>query len=223
MVEKSCTKPEKVIYTTKFTQYKLEIWSPSKRKHSLINRSVPNNIMKLYLTLSVAAVLLIIKSIQANYTNRTGEIEHLDTSFACLMGGSGSTTSHFLIAMKRAHSRKQDRYCRRKQVLLYLCAVLLQKSYAPEPNPGPRQVKYPCGICTKAVKWTTPDMCCDNCDVWYHQQCMGMSDAVYLYIGLANASWCCFQCGLQNISSTIFNNSTASTQNLTVGHIIYEW
>ena len=95
--------------------------------------------------------------------------------------------------------------CRRKLVLLYLCGILLAQSYAPEPNPGPHPIKFPCAICQKAVKWTTPGICCDSCDVWYHQECMGMSDCEYK--GLKNISWECFKCGVPNLSTSIFDTT----------------
>ena len=66
--------------------------------------------------------------------------------------------------------------CRQKLVLLYLCMLLLAESYAPEPNSGPRPPKFPCGVCHKAVKWSTSGVQCDSCKIWYHQDCMGMSD-----------------------------------------------
>ena len=101
--------------------------------------------------------------------------------------------------------------CRNKLVLLYHCSILLTQSYAPEPNPGPRPIKFPCAICHKAVKWTTPGVCCDSCDVWYHQECMGMPDCVY--DGLKNVSWECFQCGVPNISTSIFDTTIFETSN----------
>ena len=101
--------------------------------------------------------------------------------------------------------------CRRKLVLLYLCSILLAQSYAPEPNPGPRPIKFPCAIYQKAVKWTTPRICCDSCDVWYHQECMGMSDCVYK--GLKNISWECFKCGVPNLSTSIFDTTIFEDSN----------
>ena len=47
-----------------------------------------------------------------------------------------------------------------KLPLLYLALLLLSTSKDIELNPGP--VKYPCQICNKAVKWTTPGVCCDS-------------------------------------------------------------
>ena len=98
-----------------------------------------------------------------------------------------------------------------KLVLLYLCAILLSQSYAPEPNPGLRTPKYPCGICSKAVTWTTPAVCCDSCNVWYHKECMGMHSLVYK--GLHNISWYCDLCGLPNFSSSLFDTTSFETTN----------
>ena len=42
-----------------------------------------------------------------------------------------------------------------------------------ETNPGPRKIKYPCGICSKAVIWGQVALACDNCDQWYHTECTG--------------------------------------------------
>ena len=92
-----------------------------------------------------------------------------------------------------------------------ICSILLAQSYASEPNPGPRPVQFPCAICEKAVKWTTPGVCCDSCDVWYHQECMGMPDCVYK--GLKSISWGCFKCGVPNLSTSIFDTTIFEDSN----------
>ena len=56
-----------------------------------------------------------------------------------------------------------------------------------ESNPGPRQPKYPCGICTKACK--TGCIACDDCDTWIHKECIGMSITELSRIGHSEASW----------------------------------
>ena len=67
--------------------------------------------------------------------------------------------------------------------LMYLALVLLCYAQDIETNPGPRPLKYPCQICHKAVKWTTPGVCCDSCELWYHKDCMCMnSGIIYIYI-----------------------------------------
>ena len=93
-------------------------------------------------------------------------------------------------------------------VLLYLCAILLASSYAPEPNLGPRTLSYPCGSCNKAVTWKTAGVCCDSCDTWYHTDCIGITTMTYK--GLHN----CDLCGLPNFSSCIFDTSTFVSTNI---------
>ena len=68
---------------------------------------------------------------------------------------SFSLPAQFVVAMKCIRSNADGPVCRRKQVLLYLCSLLLTLSYGPEPNPGPRPIKFPCAVCNKAVKWST--------------------------------------------------------------------
>ena len=111
--------------------------------------------------------------------------------------------------MKTTMRKAQGPICRDKQVLLYLCILLLAESI--EPNPGPRQTKFPCAICSKACKWTTPCVCCDSCDVWYHQECMGMPDSVFK--ALTNITWECVQCGVPNFSTGIFDTTLFDTSN----------
>ena len=72
-------------------------------------------------------------------------------------------------------------------------------------NPGPRPPKYPCGLCQKACKWTTPCVRCDTCKVYYHKDCMLMPDGIFN--NLNNISWECFHCGVPNFSSSFFNSS----------------
>ena len=51
------------------------------------------------------------------------------------------------------------------------------------------------------MRGNTPGVCCDSCDRWYHQHCMGMPDPVYT--GLKNVSWECFHCGVPNFSLSL--------------------
>ena len=105
--------------------------------------------------------------------------------------------------MQTTISRRKGPVCREKLVLVYLCMLLLAESYAPEPNPGPRTPKYPCGICRKTLKWTTPGVQCDSCKLWYHQECIYIPDEVYT--ALNNVSWECVQCSLPNFASNLFD------------------
>lgn len=101
---------------------------------------------------------------------------------------SGSCTQ-FVATMLCTRGNRKGPVCKNKLVLIYLCSLLLADSI--EPNPGPRPCKYPCGYCQKPVKWTTPGICCDTCNVWYHQECLGMKDCIYF--ALRNVAWECVQ------------------------------
>ena len=68
-------------------------------------------------------------------------------------------------------------------------------------NRGPRTIKYPCGVCKKAVRWNQDAVKCDQCDTWYHSTCMQINPITYQY--LANHSettWICCQCGMPSFS-----------------------
>ncbi|KAL8593065.1 hypothetical protein ACOMHN_017991 [Nucella lapillus] len=90
----------------------------------------------------------------------------------------------------------------------FLLIMLLSQDI--EVNPGPRAVKYPCGECYKAVKQKDKGVACDNCETWYHTQCMKMSDTIYYSI-TSNTSWVCYQCGMPNFSSTLFTSVPAES------------
>ena len=122
-----------------------------------------------------------------------------------------SLCNQLITSLRGTMSKQKGPVCRDKAVLLYLCSLLLAQSYAPEPNPGPRPVKFPCVICEKAVRWNTPGVCCDHCDRWYHQKCMGMPEGVYH--GLTNVSWECFHCGVPNFSTNLFDTTIFETSN----------
>ena len=121
------------------------------------------------------------------------------------------TCTEFVASMLTTRGKRKGPVCRNKLVLIYLCSLLLAESYAPEPNPGPRPCKYPCGYCSKAVKWTTPGICCHTCNVWYHQECLGMKDCIYF--ALTNVSWECIRCGMPNFSSALFDTLLFETSN----------
>jgi hypothetical protein len=99
-----------------------------------------------------------------------------------------------------------------RSVLAYLTLAILNTSWDCELNPGPRPLKYPCGICHKAVKWTTPGVCCDSCNKWYHKSCMGMNTAVYESLNVNSVTWDCINCGLPNFSTSFFE-TTIETSN----------
>ena len=169
---------------------------------------------KMYLISQILlSTFLICKVIQSHYLDccqpgsKYIDLEHV--RFSNIPNASISTL--FIGSMRCSLSKANGPVRRHKLVLLYLCSILLTQSYAPEPNPGPCPVKFPCAVCHKAVKWMTPGVCCNSCEVWYHQERMGMPDGVYN--GLKYVSWECFQCGIPNISTSIFDTTIFELSN----------
>jgi hypothetical protein len=63
-----------------------------------------------------------------------------------------------------------------------------------------------CQTCNKAVTWRQRAVACDNCNLWYHANCMGMNSAIYKALEPSNASWTCCQCGIPNFSTSLFES-----------------
>ena len=78
-----------------------------------------------------------------------------------------------LLFLPSTNSERTPRSC-----LFYLALLTILRSSDCQMNPGPRQVKFPCQICNRAVKWKQEALACDNCDGWYHVECMKMPSAV---------------------------------------------
>ena len=91
----------------------------------------------------------------------------------------------------------------------WLVALFLITSGDVECNPGPYKPKYPCQICSKAVKWGQKGIQCDQCDGWYQADCIHMSTCIY-EAQRPDVSWICCTCGLPNFSSTLFQTSLMS-------------
>ena len=99
-----------------------------------------------------------------------------------------------------------------KRVYLYLSAILVSNACDVATNPGPP--KFPCNICKKAIRWTTPGVCCDTCDQWFHKACMGMHTCIYESLASNNVSWQCCRCGMHNLSSSFFDSTISEHTNL---------
>jgi hypothetical protein len=98
--------------------------------------------------------------------------------------------------------------------LMYISRLLLMISSDCELNPGPRTPKYPCQICSKACIWGQRAVACDNCDQWYHVNCLGMASQNYNYHAQTDVSWICCTCGLPNFSTALFESLIIDTSNV---------
>ena len=113
--------------------------------------------------------------------------------------------------------------------LLYYCCV---ETFCP--NPGPRNIKYPCGICKKAVRTNQDGILCDVCERWFHtrRQCLNMSEETYkAYSDNVSLQWICNRCSdiqrdeadlnttCENEGFTSVKNSLSEHPGLEVGHM----
>ena len=83
-----------------------------------------------------------------------------------------------------------------------------------ELNPGPKGPKYPCLVCTKAVRWNQQAIACDNCEGCYHTNCIDMGSHIYHALAKPDVSWICCQCGFPNFSTSFFESIDITTSNL---------
>ena len=75
--------------------------------------------------------------------------------------------------------------------------MLLLLARDTEVNPGPR-IKYPCLVCEKPTNWGQHCLQCDECDGWFHTNCMGMPLDTYQSYTQSNVTWFCSYCGQPN-------------------------
>ena len=98
-----------------------------------------------------------------------------------------------------------------KKSTSHLIGLLLLLSGQIEINSGPT-TKYPCGECSKAVRWGQNGIACDSCNQWFHTRCIDLSPQIYDV--LANGSdmeWECCNCGIKNISVSLFDTPLNSS------------
>ena len=91
-----------------------------------------------------------------------------------------------------------------KDVTSYIILVIATSSDI-EANPGPRQPKFPCGTCGKAVTWKQNGIRCDNseCQQWYHTDRQNMRSTLYECMNSSSCVWECLQCAMPNFSTTL--------------------
>ena len=73
-------------------------------------------------------------------------------------------------------------------------------------NPGPKPT-YLCGYCQTPVTWHhTHAVCCGACDVWYHSDCIDLSNISTENLQSSERSWKCCKCDSCSIDSFIFHS-----------------
>ena len=92
-----------------------------------------------YVCLFLSVTLLLIKYKTSEHEKAQ---DKLPAAIKIKLGNPSFPVCTQFIATLKCMKPKQS-VCKGKLVLLYLCTLLLAESYAPEPNPGPRPVKFP--------------------------------------------------------------------------------
>ena len=102
-----------------------------------------------------------------------------------------------------------------KYVTSYIILLVIATSSDIEANSGPRQPKFPCGTCGKAVTWKQKRIRCDNseCQKWYHTDCQNIRSTIYECMNSSNCVWECLQCAMPNVSTTLFELHSISSDN----------
>ena len=100
---------------------------------------------------------------------------------------------------------------------LPVCLLLLSGDV--DPNPGPvlqAQWKYPCGVCSRAVRSNQKGIFCEVCLQWLHTKCINLSNANYDRLSSSDEGWCCSRClkealPFHNCSSDCLDTSCSVT------------
>ena len=101
-------------------------------------------------------------------------------------------------------------------IITLLSSLILMQCGDINPNPGPRTPKYPCGMCKRAVTRSCKAIMCDNCNIWIHNSCSGITDSKYESHQLdSKLSFICPSCEmptyLQLIDSQIYQSHNVFT------------
>lgn len=95
----------------------------------------------------------------------------------------------------------------------FLMSILLQCGDI-NLNPGP--VKYPCGVCEKAVASNHRAINCDECESRLHIKCIALSGKDYEKLQGTNFAWICYKCSCPNFSNSFFDELIESENSFSV-------
>ena len=133
-------------------------------------------------------------------------LQQKDSTLLC----ASNLTTKEVVRFSFARYLRHNKYPSKKQSAKLILTLLLITGNV-ELNPGPTNIKYPCRECTRAVKFG-PSIACDQCNIWYHQECAGMNSTIFECYTNATIErkWTCIKCGLPNMSAPLFDSSMSS-------------
>ena len=98
-----------------------------------------------------------------------------------------------------------------------LLFILVSGDIHPHPGPALGHGQFPCGFCEIQCTWDVQDgggaVCCDDCSMWYHRDCLEMSSATYERLGDNSQSWRCVRCSNHTVKSFTFHEYNVPTSN----------
>ena len=100
-----------------------------------------------------------------------------------------------------------------------LIILIMSGDIHPHPGPAMGEGIFPCGMCELKCVWDVSQdsgggaICCDDCSMWYHRDCLDMSRGEYGRLGRSSASWHCIRCNTCSINSFTFHGYNVPTAN----------
>ena len=110
----------------------------------------------------------------------------------------------------------------------FLIALMISCDIHPHPGPALGAGIFPCGLCDIKCVWDSSQdskggaICCDDCSMWYHRDCLDMSRSEYVRLGKSSASWHCIRCNNCSVNSFTFHGYNIPTQTRLVFYRLWE-
>ena len=113
----------------------------------------------------------------------------------------------------RLAPRPSPKPCNTTSGLLLHLIPIMAGDLEQNPGPGTSSGSFPCTQCHQNVTWSAEALQCDGCDKWLHINCIGLSQNEYNRLGQTTTCWICADCGLMNISTSLFRSTHVSIEN----------
>ena len=177
-------------------------WRPTSGKTFLASFGV--------LIFAFAALTVLQEASQNTEGNHQGKTQSFASSLAREAVSLRLTQASIVTNLRKmspVHPRPTLTNSKTRTTLLVHMILLLSGDV--EINLGPSNAEqevtaFPCPLCHTDVSCTADALQCEGCELWLHRTCMNMSSTEYGRLGEESAVWLCGNCGLRNISSTLF-------------------
>ena len=169
----------------------------------------------------LALILVCVLVYNNKADNQQTVSRHFDSSGRNLVAGISCQsdiidTKETVLFLLYHQPARQIASCRQPSLTRLIVLHLLLLSGDLELNPGPKDqgiIEYPCGKCGAEVTWEANAIFCDGCEHWLHTECINMSLGQYHSLAGHTTSWICGDCGMMNISTSLFNSGPVHTSN----------